>query len=84
MKNMLQMIVCTPNKSFLRLTKTKCDLWNRRNLAALPMELVWVRVEHHLTLNSPAVMFCRAPAAPSRVHVFVSQTCKMRLYRPTI
>lgn len=43
----------------------------------------WVSFKH-LTRNSPAVMFCRAPTAPSRVHVFVSQTCRMRLYKRTI
>lgn len=36
-----------------------------------------------LTLLSPAVMFCRAPAAASRVVVFVVHCWRILLYRPT-
>lgn len=37
-----------------------------------------------LTLLSPAVMFCRAPAAASRVVELISHWCSTRLYTPII
>jgi len=37
-----------------------------------------------LTLLSPAVMFCSAPAAASRVVELISHCCSTRLYNPTI
>lgn len=37
-----------------------------------------------LTLRSPAVIFCSAPAAASVVCRFSSQRCSSRLYNPTI
>lgn len=37
-----------------------------------------------LTLRSPAVIFCSAPAAASVVCRFSSQRCSSRLYSPTI
>lgn len=39
---------------------------------------------HRLTLRSPAVMFCSAPAAASVVCRLSSQRCSSRLYSPTI
>lgn len=53
-----------------------------------PSSFTHVTPAHHqvwpLTLRSPAVMFCSAPAAASVVCRLSSQRCSRRLYRPTI
>ncbi len=44
----------------------------------------WLMWGESLTLVSPAVMFCRAPAAASRVVELISQRCSTWLYSSTI